>query len=56
METVMETIDIGGGEDLIERLDAIEAQQLVIIERLEDISEKLDNLNISGDGFSVEEL
>jgi hypothetical protein len=56
METVMETIDIGGGEDLTERLDAIEAQQLVIIERLEDISEKLSNLSLPGEDYSIEEL
>ncbi len=48
-------IDIGGAQDISERLDAIEAQQLVIIERLEDISEKLDNLSISGEGYEIVE-
>jgi hypothetical protein len=47
-----QTLDIGGSEDVSDRLDAIEANQLVIIERLEDIFERLNDLSLYNPGFS----
>jgi len=40
---------------LIEATDRLEAQYERVAGLLEDLSEKLDNLNLSGDGFDVED-
>lgn len=40
---------------ILEQLDAIEAQNERILERLDELEEKLDNLNLPGDGFGVED-